>query len=287
MKSISDLIRKYNRSGPRYTSYPTTLLLKPISKMDQFYRDLRMVSDTGKELSLYIHLPFCRTLCWYCGCNKVISRNLKDADRYLDYLERDFQLSNTHLPVGRTVTQVHFGGGTPTFLSPEQLLRLKLLIQQYFDILPDAECSVEMDPRHMTKAHVQMLKSIGFNRASIGVQDLNEEVQMAIHRGEMPVHIAYKLSADDILRKDIIMRLMCGLALDWHDLDLEYQTNTQVYFREELRKLDVLEADGLVESDAAGVRVTEKGRLFLRNIAMIFDAWLPEKASKPSFSKTI
>lgn len=455
MKSISDLIRKYNRSGPRYTSYPTTLLLKPISKMDQFYRDLRMVSDTGKELSLYIHLPFCRTLCWYCGCNKVISRNLKDADRYLDYLERDFQLTNAHLPVGRTVTQVHFGGGTPTFLSPEQLLRLKLLIQQYFDILPDAECSVEMDPRHMTKAHVQMLKSIGFNRASIGVQDLNEEVQMAIHRvqpfdinqlatqwlrdagfqsinmdliyglpaqtptlfaktlediielkpdrlaiynyahlpemfasqrlinadlmptpeqklemlqhsieflkregfiyigmdhfarpdddlaqalkdgslqrnfqgystrrgtetwafgssaisqtgpvmwqrykslndyyaaidrGEMPVHKAYKLSADDILRKDIIMRLMCGLALDWHDLDLEYQTNTQVYFREELRKLDVLEADGLVESDAAGVRVTEKGRLFLRNIAMIFDAWLPEKASKPSFSKTI
>ncbi|HAC15142.1 MAG TPA: hypothetical protein DCE78_04255 [Bacteroidetes bacterium] len=114
-----------------------------------------------------------------------------------------------------------------------------------------------------------------------------EDYYAAIDRDEMPVHKAYTLSADDILRKDVIMRLMCGLPLDWHDLDLEYQINTQVYFREELRKLVELEADGLVVCDAVSVSVTEKGRLFLRNIAMIFDAWLPEKATKPSFSKTI
>lgn len=455
MKSeFNHLVHKYNTSGPRYTSYPTALLLKPVSKLDQFYRELGMVSDTGKELSLYVHLPFCRSLCWYCGCNKVVTRDSRDADQYLEYLEKDFELTNPHLPSGRAVTQIHLGGGTPTFMSPEQLLRLKLLIQQYFDIQPDAECSVEMDPRHMSKAHVQMLRSIGFNRASIGVQDMNEEVQRAIHRvqpfelnqqavdwlreagfssinmdliyglpaqtperfaktldlvmeldpdrlavynyahlpdqfpsqrlipdellptsdqklemleyaieflkrngydyigmdhfakpkdelslalrqgtlqrnfqgystrrgtetwafgvsaisqtgpimwqrfksleeyygsidrGELPVYKSYTLSADDALRREVIMRLMCGVPLDWHDMDLEFGISTQVYFREELEKLDEFISDGLLQVDENGLIVTEKGRLFLRNIAMIFDAWLPSQKQR-AYSKTI
>ena len=101
MKSeINHLVHKYNTSGPRYTSYPTALLLKPVNKLDQFYRELGMVSDTGKELSLYVHLPFCRSLCWYCGCNKVITRASRDADQYLEYLEKDFALTSPHLPTG-------------------------------------------------------------------------------------------------------------------------------------------------------------------------------------------
>lgn len=455
-----DLIRKYNISGPRYTSYPTALLLKPVSNPDHFRRELLMLADTGRELSLYIHLPFCRSLCWYCGCNKVISRNGKDADRYLDYLEKDFALTREFLPVNRRVTQVHLGGGTPTFLSPDQMMRLKLLIEQYFEIVPDAECSVEMDPRYLTRSQVQVLRAIGFNRASIGVQDLNEKVQKAIHRiqsfdtnrqavewlresgfksvnidliyglpaqtpkgfastlkkvmklrperlaiynyahlpdlfpaqklidqallpspeakiemlqytidflrdrgyeyigmdhfampedeltvarkegslqrnfqgystrrgtetwafgssaisqtgpvmwqkykslqdyyaaidrNELPVHKSYTLSADDILRREVIMRLMCGLAIDWDDLDLEFQVDSRRYFASERDDLKGLELDGLLIQDESGIKVTEHGRLFLRNIAMKFDAWLPKQsvqssAFRPVYSRTI
>lgn len=180
--SKRSLIKKYNVSGPRYTSYPTALkmreLVDPVGVGEA-------LSDSGsgtKEISIYIHLPFCASLCWYCGCNKVISRNPADADRYLDYLEKDFELSAPYLPKGHVVTQLHLGGGTPTFLSPKQLMRLNLIIRQFVNLSPQVECSVEMDPRFLTKAYVQVLRSIGFNRASIGVQDMDPVVQKAIHR---------------------------------------------------------------------------------------------------------
>lgn len=453
--TTSKLISKYNRTGPRYTSYPTALLLEHVKDQQTVEQTLSWAAKSRKDISLYIHLPFCRSLCWYCGCNKVISRNSKDADTYLDYLQKDFERTRKFIPSRHSVTQVHLGGGTPTFLSPEQLMRLKLMMEEYFNLDPAAECSVEMDPRYLSKAQIQVLRGIGFNRASIGVQDLNEMVQKAIHRiqpydlnkqvvkwlrdaeftsinmdliyglpeqnltrfadtlqkvvamkperlaiynyahlpdmfpsqrlidegklpdaaekiemltytidylrsagyvyigmdhfalptdelsvalqdgtlqrnfqgystragtetwafgvsaisqigpfmtqrhklledyykaldeNRIPIQKSYLLNSDDLLRRDVIMKLMCGLQLKWEELDETYQIFSTEYFSEEIDALSELEADGLVICGEKGIVVTEKGRLFLRNIAMVFDAYLPKNASKGSYSKTI
>lgn len=180
--TLEQLIEKYNVTGPRYTSYPTALLMQPIHDPASWMLKLAEDRRNDTNISVYIHLPFCRSLCWYCGCNKIITRKSEDADIYLDYLEKDFALSAATLPSNHRVTQLHLGGGTPTFLSPSQLLRLSLLLHRHLNVAPDAECSVEMDPRNLTRAHVQVLRNMGFNRASIGVQDIDPQVQQAIHR---------------------------------------------------------------------------------------------------------
>jgi len=455
MLPTSTLIKKYNVAGPRYTSYPTALLLAPVSDLKGVETAIELAVEPGKDISIYIHLPFCRSLCWYCGCNKVITRKSSDADTYLDYLEKDFALAARRLPEGHRVTQLHLGGGTPTFLSPEQLMRLSLKLQEYFNFDPHAECSVEMDPRYVTNAQVQVLRGIGFNRASIGVQDLNPEVQQAIHRiqpfeqnrdvtrwlrkagfksvnmdliyglpmqtperfantieqilslrperlavynyahmpklfpaqklieddtlpkpdeklemlqfaierltkagyvyigmdhfalpgdelararqdgtlqrnfqgystragtdtwafgvsaisqigpvmtqrhkdldtyyealdrGELPVTKMYRLTNDDAIRRDVIMQLMCGQKLVWSEVDRQYGIDSRAYFSREMERLHELVADGLVSRDSKGVNVTEAGRLFVRNIAMVFDAYLPENIEQRSYSRTI
>lgn len=455
MLSTSTLIKKYNVAGPRYTSYPTALLLGTVSSVSDVHVAIEKAVTPDKEISIYIHLPFCRSLCWYCGCNKVISRKSSDADTYLDYLEKDFALAASQLPPRHRVTQLHLGGGTPTFLSSEQLMTLNLKLQEYFNIDPNAECSVEMDPRYMTNSQVQVLRGIGFNRASIGVQDLNPEVQQAIHRiqpfeqnrdvtrwlrkagfksvnmdliyglpmqtpdrftntieqiltlrperlaiynyahmpnlfpaqklipddtlpkpdeklqmlqfaierltkagyvyigmdhfalptdelararldgtlqrnfqgystragtdtwafgvsaisqigpvmtqrhknldayyesldrNELPVTKMYTLTKDDVIRRDVIMQLMCGQKLLWSDIDKLYNIDSRTYFTPELGKLHEFTSDGLLSQDSKGIIVTEAGRLFVRNIAIVFDAYLPENIQQRSYSKTI
>jgi len=455
MLSTSTLIKKYNVAGPRYTSYPTALLLGPVSELSDVHTAIDKAITPQKDISIYIHLPFCRSLCWYCGCNKVISRKVSDADTYLAYLEKDFAIAARQLPSDHRVTQLHLGGGTPTFLSPEQLMRLNLKLREYFNIDLNAESSVEMDPRYMTNAQVQVLRGTGFNRASIGVQDLNPEVQQAIHRiqpfeqnrdvtkwlrkagfksvnmdliyglplqtpdrfantieqvltlrperlaiynyahipnlfpaqkliadetlpkpdeklqmlqfaierltkagyvyigmdhfalpgdelsrarqdgtlqrnfqgystragtdtwafgvsaisqigpamtqrhkdiktyyesldrDEIPVTKMYVLTKDDAIRRDVIMQLMCGQKLLWADIDKQYDMDSRAYFSREMERLHELVADGLVTRDSKGINVTEAGRLFVRNIAMIFDAYLPENIEQRSFSKTV
>ena len=177
-----DLIRKYSIPGPRYTSYP------PATK---FTADLAGLEDTlaedntsrGRPISLYFHLPFCETRCWFCGCNTVITQRRDSAAEYLDDLEREMRITALAVDTQRPVTQIHLGGGTPTFFPPAQLRRLGTLIRRYFlNIAPDVEFSVEVDPRRLTAEHVAALRDIGANRASLGVQDTNPRVQLAIHR---------------------------------------------------------------------------------------------------------
>jgi oxygen-independent coproporphyrinogen III oxidase len=455
MIPTSSLIKKYNVPGPRYTSYPTALLLGPVPSVTEAEKTIASAVKPGRDISIYIHLPFCRALCWYCGCNKVITRNTNDASVYLEYLEKDFRLAARTLPADHRVTQLHLGGGTPTFLTPEQLMRLTLKLQEYFTIDPDAECSVEMDPRYMTTSQVQILRGIGYNRASIGVQDLNMEVQKAIHRiqpfeqnrevtrwlrqagfqsvnmdliyglphqtperfantieqiltlrperlaiynyahmphlfpaqklihdeslptpdqklqmlqysierltnagyiyigmdhfalpddelakaraegtlqrnfqgystragtemwafgvsaisqigpvmvqrhkdiktyyasldrDELPVSKIYKLTRDDIIRRDVIMELMCGQALRWAHIDERHGIDSRQYFQAEVARLGGMIQDGLVSVDEKGIYVSDSGRLFVRNIAMVFDAWLPENIELRSYSKTV
>lgn len=177
-----DLIRKYSIPGPRYTSYPPatkfTAELAPLRLEEAMADDNR----SGGPLSLYFHLPFCETLCWFCGCNTVITRRRGSAAEYLDDLAREMRLTAARLDRSRTVTQIHFGGGTPTFFPPAELRRLGALIRELFTIAPDCEFSVEIDPRRLTREHVLALRDIGSNRASLGVQDTNPSVQLAIHR---------------------------------------------------------------------------------------------------------
>ncbi|HOD46678.1 MAG TPA: oxygen-independent coproporphyrinogen III oxidase, partial [Opitutaceae bacterium] len=180
-----DLIRKYSIPGPRYTSYPpatkfTTDL--PALRLDDALRDDN-TPDAG-PLSLYFHLPFCASRCWFCGCTNIISSRLDDAASYGEDLARELALTAARIAPGRPVTQIHFGGGTPTFFPPDELRKLGALIRRHFTLAHDCEFGVEIDPRSLTREHVQALRDIGTNRASLGVQDTNPEVQRAIHRDQ-------------------------------------------------------------------------------------------------------
>jgi oxygen-independent coproporphyrinogen-3 oxidase len=179
-----DLIRKHSIPGPRYTSYPPAT--KFTADQDFTYLDEEIAADNrpgAGPISLYFHLPFCETRCWFCGCTTVITKRRDAAGEYLDDLVREMRLTAARMDVRRPITQIHFGGGTPTFFPPAELRRLGAAISEIFpNRAPDCEFSVEIDPRRLTLDHVVALREIGANRASLGVQDTNPEVQLAVHR---------------------------------------------------------------------------------------------------------
>jgi len=444
------LVRKHNRPGPRYTSYPTALQFRD-------YADAAaLVAAAGKErggLSLYLHLPFCESLCWFCGCNKVITTENSRAEVYLDALVREMDLFPAQGNAEREVVQLHFGGGTPNFLRPAQILRLGAELRKRFRFAGDAECSVELDPRFLTREHVRAFRDIGMTRASFGIQDVNPEVQRAVHRvqseecnarafgwlraegfdsvnvdliyglpgqtpqsyeetlarvleydpdrfavfsyahvpwmvpsqkilekaqlpdpgdklamlklvietltgagyvfigmdhfarpddelvralesrtlqrnfqgystrggteirgfgvssisqtertyrqnrksleqyyadlaaGRLPVERGLELSEDDVLRRHVIMRMMCDFRLDYSDVENLFGVEFDACFADSIARLQEFAADGLVEISATGIVVTDAGRLFIRNIAMCFDAYLQQGEGR--HSKTI
>ena len=447
-----DLVRKYDISAPRYTSYPTAVEFRDFATPAPLLAHLdRSNRDATLPLSLYFHLPFCETLCWFCGCTTVITLNHQSSDTYLDYLEKEVALLAPRVHRDRKVVQLHYGGGTPTFFQPPQLARLAALIRQHFSFAPEAELSVEVDPRRLSHAQVVALRESGFNRASLGVQDFNPQVQEAVHRiqpramteqainwlraegftslnldliyglpyqtvasftdtleqvlelnpdrlavfsyahvpwmkpaqkileresalpppetklamlklitetltsrgyvyigmdhiakatdelavaqaartlqrnfqgystragteilafgisaisqtphsyrqnhktlepyyaaldrGEVPALRGRELSEEDARRRDIIMRVMCHLQLDYAALSREFGFDFAARYATELARLAPLAADGLVEISAGGVRVTELGRLFLRNIAVCFDAYYAPESKRHS-----
>lgn len=452
-----NLIKKYNVSGPRYTSYPTSVQFRDaagedISKLNNY---LLQRNKEPRPVSLYFHIPFCFSLCWYCGCTKLITKDRDRGDIYLDYLEKEMAKVSSLLHEQSEVIQIHFGGGTPTFLRPSQLMRLGELIRTHFGLRPDTEFSVEIDPRSCSRAHIMALKEIGCNRASLGVQDTNKEVQQAIHRiqpfeetrqvtewlreeginsinfdliyglprqtldtyrqtmddvlslgpdrlavysyahipsvmpaqkllkedempstdekismlqmginhftengyrfigmdhfsredeelalamengtlqrnfqgystrsgadlyafgmsgisnvgeyywqnskeleryyglldsGVFPIFKSLQLCKDDKVRYDAIMQLMCKMGLSFKNMEEKWGIVFEEYFSESLSRLADLESDGLVRILPKEINITEKGRLFLRNIAMCFDRYLNTAKTAPSFSKTV
>jgi oxygen-independent coproporphyrinogen-3 oxidase len=448
-----ELVKKYNVPGPRYTSYPPATHFSDQVPTEQLLKRVRANNETERDLSLYFHLPFCQSLCWYCGCTTVITTQQNQSAAYLKYLEREMELMATFLNPKRKVVQLHFGGGTPTFLLPEEIRALGRLIHSRFNVASDAEAGVEIDPRRLTREHVTALREVGFSRASIGVQDHNPIVQKAVQRiqpfaqtkmvvdwirhagfkslnidlmyglphqtpacfektleealvlrpdrfaifsyahvpwlkpaqkilketlpppetklqllkltiekltsegyayigmdhfarkddelaiaqrertlqrnfqgystrgdadiyafgmssisqadgiywqnrkelpayygdldrGNLPISKGYILTEDDKIRRQTIMRLMCDLSLDYAAMSRTLGIDFTSYFGRELDSLSDLEADKLVCKAAAGLEVTELGRLFIRNIAMRFDAYLP-KEREGRFSKTI
>ena len=451
------LIKKYNVQGPRYTSYPTAVQFQESDEKDlvSLVDHLRQHNLEKRRVSLYVHIPFCFSLCWYCGCTKVITKDQESGDRYLDYLEKEMDLVSGMLHPDSEVIQIHFGGGTPTFLTPKQLRRLGNIIDERFHIIEETEYGVEIDPRRCTREHITALRQIGCNRASLGIQDTNQKVQEAIHRvqpfgqtkdvlrwlreeginsinfdliyglpkqtlstfrktmddvmqlrpdrlavysyahipqimpaqkllnpddmpstdeklamlqlsithltengyrfigmdhfsaedeelskamdedtlqrnfqgysthsgadlyafgmsgisnvgdvywqndkeiesyyqsldeNRFPVIKKLSLNRDDMIRKDAIMKIMCRSRLSYQELEKQWNIRFTDYFAESLEKLRPLEEDGLVEIQKRNIIITKTGRLFLRNIAMCFDAYLQGREVSLSFSKTI
>ncbi|TYP94795.1 oxygen-independent coproporphyrinogen-3 oxidase [Fodinibius salinus] len=458
MEDVSlDLIKKYNVQGPRYTSYPTAVQFQEANEDDVASLHQYLIDRNAEPhpVSLYFHVPFCFSLCWYCGCTKVITKDQDRGNLYLDYLEKEMDQVTELLHPDSEVVQIHFGGGTPTFLKPEQLQRLGKAIHSRFNLTEETEFGVEIDPRKCTREHIQTLADIGTNRASLGVQDTNEEVQEAIHRiqpfeqtkqvtkwlreagidsinfdliyglplqtlstfrktmddvlslqpdrlavysyahipsmmpaqkllneeempttneklamlqlsishltdnsyrfigmdhfsredeelsramddgtlqrnfqgystlagadlyafgmsgisnvgswywqnqkdlaeyyeqldeGKAPVFKSYTLSRDDLIRQDVIMSIMCRMGVDFDEIAEKWEINFSYYFSDELARLQELENDDLVIRTNDTIRITEQGRLFLRNIAMCFDKYLNNKKQRKSFSKTV
>ncbi len=184
----SELIRKYDKAGPRYTSYPTAVQFNEgVDTVN--YSELARASNTaGRPLSLYFHIPFCDTVCYYCACNKIVTRNRARAAPYLARLEREIALQGALFDRSRPVVQLHWGGGTPTFLSAVEMRRLMAVTAAHFQLLDDdrGEYSIEIDPREADAATIALLRELGFNRLSIGIQDFDPRVQKAVNRRQSP-----------------------------------------------------------------------------------------------------
>jgi oxygen-independent coproporphyrinogen III oxidase len=180
-----DMLVRYDRPGPRYTSYPT-IPVWPQTFSEADYRACleKAASRSQKPLSLYVHIPFCERRCAFCGCNTIATRKKEVAKKYLNYLEIELQMLSDALALTRPLKQIHWGGGTPTYLNRAQLSRLFRAISERFEITPDAEIALEVDPRVTTAEQVSVLRQLGFNRISMGVQDLDEDVQRAIGRNQ-------------------------------------------------------------------------------------------------------
>ena len=177
-----DLVKKYNVAGPRYTSYPPATKFTDAVSWEQLSTKIEENNRASRDLSVYFHIPFCETLCWFCGCTTVITLNHDKGMAYVEALGREVAKMAPRLNPQRKAVQLHFGGGSPTFLRPDEIRRLGEIIHQHFTFSPDIEASVEVDPRRLTREHMVALREIGFNRASMGVQDFNPKVQEAIHR---------------------------------------------------------------------------------------------------------
>ncbi len=173
---------KYSRPGPRYTSYPTAPEFNTNFTQDDLISKFQTQSD-DRPLSLYTHIPFCRSACYFCGCNVIFTSKEDKKTRYIEYLKKELKILSKYINTNRIVTQMHFGGGTPTFLEPSQLKEVLDAIKETFpNFASDAEISCEVDPRFFTSEHMKVLKEAGTNRLSFGVQDLDPQVQKTIHR---------------------------------------------------------------------------------------------------------
>ena len=442
-----DQLRKYNQPGPRYTSYP------PATHFTEAF-DLSRITPQASPLSLYFHLPFCKTQCLYCGCTNIVTCDQAKSAEYLTYLEAETALRSPMIADGSQVVQVQLGGGTPTFLQPSEIEQLGTLIHNRFPLAGTVEAGAEIDPRSLTLEKVQALRTAGFNRASLGVQDTDERVQKTITRiqplemigqsnswlrgngfesvnfdliyglpnqteetfrqtledslqfspdrfaiysyahipwikpfqksfedvlpdaelkmrllqctiemltdagyiyigmdhfakpddamaqalnngtlqrnfqgysthkgvdlhgfgmssishadgnyfqnakelapyyasldnGKLPVVRGYSMTADDRIRYQAIMHIMCNLYVDYATLSTELGVDFADYFKDDLASLDDLEQDGLLQREQNGLRVTGLGRLFIRIIAMRFDAYLQAEQRKGRYSQTV
>jgi oxygen-independent coproporphyrinogen III oxidase len=265
-----DILKKYDCAAPRYTSYPTAPCFKTDLLPEEYIRHMMKADDsTMNAISLYFHLPFCDTLCYYCGCNMLVTRNRHKIDRYIDYLEKEIVLLKKHIQSTKQVVQLHWGGGTPTHLDPDQIMRLGKIIRNHFEFASDAEIGVEIDPRELTREHINALREIKFNRCSIGVQDYTEKVQKAINRvqSESVTNRAVSWARQSGF-KSVNLDLMYGLP---------YQTTAS--FNHTLDKILKLEPDRLAVFNYAHLPG------LIKHQKRIKDEWIPLPEDKLALLK--
>ena len=219
MRAIFDrrLIERYDKAGPRYTSYPpATEFTEDITYKD-YEKKLLESNERKTPLSLYFHIPFCESACWFCGCNVIISHR-KDVSRsYLEYMYKEMDMLSPLIDKRRKVIQLHWGGGTPNFLNNEEIIELMEEIKKRFDIDPDGEISIEIDPRYLSEGQLETIREVGFNRISMGVQDFDEDVQRAINR----------IQPEDLMKR--VMKDLRDLGFSSINIDLIYGLPYQTY----------------------------------------------------------
>ena len=211
-----ELLTRFDVPGPRYTSYPTADRFVEAFGETDYVQALqqRQSGLPGKPLSLYVHIPFCESLCYYCACNKIITKHKERSADYLRYLGKEVELHTRHLGRGQAVSQVHLGGGTPTFMSDDELRQLMVMLRQHFEFVPGGEYSVEVDPRTVDAQRLAVLAELGFNRLSFGVQDFDPAVQKAVHRMQ-PAEQVFQLvdAARQLGFESVNVDLIYGLPL--------------------------------------------------------------------------
>ena len=180
----AELIKRYNQSGPRYTSYPTAVQFDESFGLAEYEAAAARSNASGRGLSLYFHIPFCDTICFYCACNKVWTRDRSKTTPYLERLFKEIELQAKLFDPSRKVEQLHWGGGTPTFINHDEMRQLMAKTREHFNLYDDdrGEYSIEIDPREATAETVKLLRELGFNRISLGVQDFDPKVQKAVNR---------------------------------------------------------------------------------------------------------
>jgi len=231
----ADLIKRYDTAGPRYTSYPTAVQFHTDYQADDYRFHAALSNQTGRDLSLYFHLPFCDTICYYCGCNKVITKDRTKAEPYLQRLHKEIAMQAALFDPHRKVNQLHWGGGTPTFISHDQMRELMQVTRQHFNLHDDdsGEYSIEIDPREVTRESIKVLREIGFNRMSLGIQDFNPQVQKAVNRIQSETQTLTAIEgAREEGFKSISVDLIYGLPFQ-----------TQASFIETLQKIIAISPD--------------------------------------------
>lgn len=213
-----DLLRRYDKAGPRYTSYPTAVQFNERFDREAYIAEARLTGEEAplRPLSLYFHIPFCDTVCYYCGCNKVVTKDRSRSQPYLDRLHREIEMQAALFGRDRTVDQLHWGGGTPTFISAAQMRALMDKTREQFRLHDDdtGEYSIEVDPREAPPETVHLLREIGFNRLSMGVQDFDPRVQRAVNRIQSEeITLATLEAARDSGFKSVSLDLIYGLPL--------------------------------------------------------------------------
>lgn len=265
-----DKFLKYSKAGPRYTSYPTAVeFTEKFSEID-FVKQLETSNNSGKPMSLYFHLPFCRSACYFCGCNVIFTSKDDKKTRYIEYLKKEMAILARHLDTKRVVSQLHFGGGTPTFFSADKLREIIALIRSYFtNFEKDAEISCEIDPRFLNEEQMRVLVEGGFNRISFGVQDFDEKVQAAVHRQQ-----SFELTknAVDLARRYGIESINIDLIYG-----LPYQSLES--FKETLKKSVSLDVDRFAVFNYAHVPWLKK------TMRKIDETTLPHPSEKLSILK--
>jgi len=321
----ADLIRRYAGSGPRYTSYPTAMEFSPDIGAADHERWVRASNDSGRPLSLYVHIPFCAHVCYYCACNKIVTADRSRARNYLDHLYREIRLQALMIDPDRRVEQLHFGGGTPTFLSEKELCELMGVLRENFHLSEDdsGEYSIEIDPREGYQyigmdhfalrddelAQAQRTGSLHRNFQGYSTHADSDLVAMGVSaissmpggytqnhtdvndyyrdldEAHLPVARGVAINDDDRLRAEVIQQLICHGSLDMRRVESEFGIRFDDYFQDELKRLQPMQSDGLLDIDDRQININERGGLLIRNICKVFDRYRNEQEA--NFSKMI